>query len=164
LQKLSPNTNYTSTFHTLSHVVIRGYNKLVDRTWLILAPNLCHISIFGCAKLEKILSERKLGEITNVVGIPYLKPFLKLKTLALGYLPELKSIYWDALPFPVRKGIISPFWEAKIGGQLWNGRMKPLEILFYALSDIFPNEMYKILKTALCFVESLLYDISFLTE
>ncbi|MFQ6644298.1 hypothetical protein Gotur_017761 [Gossypium turneri] len=74
-------------------------------TWLILAPNLCHISIFGCAKLEEILSERKLREIADVVGIPYLKPFLKLKTLALGYLPELKSIYWDALPFPGLKSI-----------------------------------------------------------
>ncbi|KAG4196679.1 hypothetical protein ERO13_A06G186600v2 [Gossypium hirsutum] len=105
MEKLSPNTNYTSTFHTLSHVVIRGCNKLVDTTWLILAPNLCYISIFGCAKLEEILSERKLGEIADVVGIPYPKLFLKLKTLALGYLPELKSIYWDALPFPGLKSI-----------------------------------------------------------
>ncbi|KAG8489980.1 hypothetical protein CXB51_015564 [Gossypium anomalum] len=105
MEKLSPNTNYTSTFHTLSHVVIRGCNKLVDTTWLILAPNLCYISIFGCAKLEEILSERKLGETADVVGIPYPKPFLKLKTLALGYLPELKSIYWDALPFPNLKSI-----------------------------------------------------------
>lgn len=66
---------------------------MVDTTWLVLAPNLSCISIFGCAKLEEVLSERKVGETADVIGILYSRPFLKLKTLALGYLPELKSIY-----------------------------------------------------------------------
>ncbi|TYG66113.1 hypothetical protein ES288_D06G241600v1 [Gossypium darwinii] len=170
LQKLSSNTNYTSTFHTLSHVVIRGCNKLVDTTWLVLAPNLCHISIFGCAKLEEILSERKLGEIADVVGIPYLKPFLKLKTLALGYLPELKSIYWDALPFPGLKiislksisllsdcpklkklplNLDSAKWNqiTILGSKDWWATVEweneaTQDFFFCAFSDIFLNEIY----------------------
>ncbi|MBA0598609.1 hypothetical protein Gorai_008365, partial [Gossypium raimondii] len=53
--------------------------------------------------MEEILSEEKLGEVACVDGIPYLKPFLKLETLYLSCLPKLKSIYWDALPFPCLK-------------------------------------------------------------
>ncbi|KAK8559846.1 hypothetical protein V6N13_016579 [Hibiscus sabdariffa] len=54
----------------------------------------------GCAKMEEIMSERKLGEVADVVGNPYPTPFLKLEILCLFELPELKSIYSDALPFP----------------------------------------------------------------
>ncbi|MBA0877859.1 hypothetical protein Goshw_009871 [Gossypium schwendimanii] len=44
-----------------------------------------------------------LSEVASVIEIPYLTPFLKLETLELEFLPELKSIYWDALPFPCLK-------------------------------------------------------------
>ncbi|MBA0569171.1 hypothetical protein Golob_006626 [Gossypium lobatum] len=50
--------------------------------------------------MEEILSEGKLGEVAGVIGISDPKPFLKLETLSLQLLLKLKSIYWDALPFP----------------------------------------------------------------
>ncbi|XP_052885756.1 disease resistance protein RPS5-like [Gossypium arboreum] len=95
--------NYTSRFHTLSSVTIIGCNKLRDVTWLILAPNLRNLELYLCLKMEEILSEGKLGEVASVIGSPYPKPFLKLETLYLQFLPKLKSIYWDALPFPCLK-------------------------------------------------------------
>ncbi|MBA0663013.1 hypothetical protein Goklo_007066 [Gossypium klotzschianum] len=96
----------TSCFHTLSKVTIIGCNKLRDMTWLVLAPNLKTLSIIACAKMEEILSEGKLGEVAGVIGIPYLKPFLKLETLLLIGQPKLKGIYLNALPFPYLKQII----------------------------------------------------------
>ncbi|MBA0839871.1 hypothetical protein Goarm_005563, partial [Gossypium armourianum] len=53
--------------------------------------------------MEEILSEGKLGEVAGVIGISYPKPFLKLETLSLQLLLKLKSIEWDALPFPCFK-------------------------------------------------------------
>nr|KJB68107.1 hypothetical protein B456_010G225900 [Gossypium raimondii] len=105
MEKLSTSINYAPCFPTLNRVSILNCNKLTDVTWLILAPNLRFLSIYGCAKMEEILSEEKLGEVTDVVGIPNPKPFMKLETLDLGNLPELKSIYWDTLPFPCLKTI-----------------------------------------------------------
>ncbi|KAE8723621.1 DCC family protein [Hibiscus syriacus] len=61
--------------------------------------------ITGCAKMEEILSEGRLGDVADVLGIPYPTPFLNLQTLGLRELPELKSIYWDALPFLCLKRI-----------------------------------------------------------
>ncbi|MBA0818883.1 hypothetical protein Gohar_022147 [Gossypium harknessii] len=55
--------------------------------------------------MEEILNEGKLGEVVGVIGIPYPKPILKLETLNLRDLLKLKSIYWDALPFPCLKRI-----------------------------------------------------------
>ncbi|KAH1055164.1 hypothetical protein J1N35_033229 [Gossypium stocksii] len=96
----------TSCFHTLSTVQIKRCDKLKDVTWLILAPNLRSLLICSCTKMEEILSAGKLGEVADVVGIPYHKPFLKLEALDLRDLPNLKSIYWDALPFPCLKYIL----------------------------------------------------------
>ncbi|KAG4196661.1 hypothetical protein ERO13_A06G185200v2 [Gossypium hirsutum] len=95
--------NYTSRFHTLSSVTIIGCNKLRDVTWLILAPNLRNLELYLCLNMEEILSEGKLGEVASVIGSPYPKPFLKLETLYFQFLPKMKSIYWDALPFPCLK-------------------------------------------------------------
>ncbi|KAK8350656.1 hypothetical protein V6Z12_A06G223000 [Gossypium hirsutum] len=97
---VSSSTNYTSRFHTLSKVQIRGCSKLKDVTWVILAPNLRSLVVWQCIKMEEILSEEKLDEVAGVIGIPYPKPFLKLESLNLIYLPKLKRIYRDALPFP----------------------------------------------------------------
>ncbi|MBA0778300.1 hypothetical protein Gotri_006176, partial [Gossypium trilobum] len=74
-------------------------------TWLILTPNLRTLYIYWRAKMEEILNEGKLGEVVGVIGIPYPKPILKLETLNLRDLLKLKSIYWDALPFPCLKHI-----------------------------------------------------------
>ncbi|TYJ31546.1 hypothetical protein E1A91_A06G206600v1 [Gossypium mustelinum] len=97
LSSVSSSINYTSQFHKLSHVIINGCGKLTDTTWLIFVPNLRFLSISWCFKMEEILSEGKLGEVADKVGIPYPKLFLKLEMLKLCVLPELKSIYWDAV-------------------------------------------------------------------
>ncbi|KAK8674708.1 hypothetical protein V6N13_032814 [Hibiscus sabdariffa] len=103
--KVSPSTNGSSRFHTLREVSISGCFKLKDLTWLILVPNLRTLRIVWCVEMEEIASEGKLGEVADVVEIPYSTPFLKLETLELYRLRELKSIYWDALPFPCLKSI-----------------------------------------------------------
>ncbi|KAK8350563.1 hypothetical protein V6Z11_1Z043000 [Gossypium hirsutum] len=92
-----------SCYHTLSTVEIYECVKLKDMSWLILAPNLRNLKIYLCDKMEEILNEGKLGEVAGVIGIPYAKSFLKLETLYLFWLPKLKNIYWDALPFPCLK-------------------------------------------------------------
>ncbi|KAE8724280.1 putative Disease resistance protein family [Hibiscus syriacus] len=97
--------DYTSRFHALREVAISFCHKLKDVTWLILAPNLRSISLSHCAKMEEILSEGRVGEVADVVGILYPAPFLKLEIIFLCELPELKSIHWDALPFPCLKSI-----------------------------------------------------------
>ncbi|KAK8479882.1 hypothetical protein V6N13_032741 [Hibiscus sabdariffa] len=99
--RVPPGTNYTSRFHTLREVEFSGCDKLRDVTWLILAPNLRIVDIEHCEKMEEVLREGKLGKVADVVPTP----FLKLETLGLICLPELKSIYWDALPFPCLKRI-----------------------------------------------------------
>ncbi|TYG66102.1 hypothetical protein ES288_D06G240700v1 [Gossypium darwinii] len=100
---VSSSTNYTSYFHTLSQVRIFCCDNLRDITWLILAPNLRTLSVIACGKMEEILSGGKLGEVAGVIGISDPKPFLKLETLSLQLLLKLRSIYWDALPFPCLK-------------------------------------------------------------
>ncbi|KAK8546908.1 hypothetical protein V6N13_093947 [Hibiscus sabdariffa] len=96
--KVSPSTNGTSRFHTLREVSISGCHKLTDVTWLILVPNLRTLRVVWCVEMEEIVSKGKLGEVADV-------PFVKLETLELYRLRELKSIYWDALPFPCLKSI-----------------------------------------------------------
>ncbi|OMO54373.1 Disease resistance protein [Corchorus capsularis] len=92
-----PNTPW---FNTLNKVYIVGCPKLREMTWLIVAPTLTWLLVTGCSKMVEIMSERKLSEIVGVEGISYSTPFAKLRSLYLRDLPELKSIYWDALPFP----------------------------------------------------------------
>ncbi|GMJ14262.1 RPS5-like 1 [Hibiscus trionum] len=103
--KVGKELNYAPRFHTLREVQITDCGSLTDVTWLILAPNLRSLKLWGCLKMEEILSKDKLAEIADVVGTPYPTPFLKLQVFSLSSLPELKSIYWDALPFPCLKCI-----------------------------------------------------------
>ncbi|KAH1055082.1 hypothetical protein J1N35_033147 [Gossypium stocksii] len=100
---VSSSTNYTSRFHTLSTIQFFECENLRDVTWLILAPNLRTLQIGECFDVEEILSEGKLGEVAGVIGIPYPKLFLKLESLYLTHLLKLRSIYWDAPPFPCLK-------------------------------------------------------------
>lgn len=72
--------------------------KLREVTWLVFAPNLKCIHIANCHFMQEIISARKLGEVPELIG--NLKPFAKLQYLRLRALPSLKSIYWNALPFP----------------------------------------------------------------
>ncbi|XVF11350.1 hypothetical protein REPUB_Repub08aG0020100 [Reevesia pubescens] len=91
-------------FQSLSDVHIDGCSKLRDITWLILAPDLRKLVVLECEKMEEIINERKMSKVAEVVETSSL--FAKLSTLYLGYLPELKSIYWDALPFSCLKRIL----------------------------------------------------------
>nr|KJB70581.1 hypothetical protein B456_011G081200 [Gossypium raimondii] len=74
-------------FQSLVKVHIPGCSTLRDITWLILAQNLRHFIVIDCHKMEEIINEIKLSQIAEM------------------YLPELKSIYKDALPFPCMKDI-----------------------------------------------------------
>nr|KJB12459.1 hypothetical protein B456_002G019100 [Gossypium raimondii] len=53
--------------------------------------------------LEEIISEEKLGEVTELKG--NLNLFSKLERLLLEDLPKLKTIYHHALPFPQLKEV-----------------------------------------------------------
>ncbi|XVF11253.1 hypothetical protein REPUB_Repub08aG0010700 [Reevesia pubescens] len=90
-------------FQSLRNLYIEKCSKLRDITWLILAPNLSVLGVTGCEKMEEIIDERKLSQVAEVVETSSL--FAKLETLYLRVLPELKSIYWDALPFSCLKVI-----------------------------------------------------------
>ncbi|XVF24830.1 hypothetical protein REPUB_Repub13aG0161700 [Reevesia pubescens] len=90
-------------FQSLVNVSISGCSKLRDLTWLLLAPNLRHFIVIDCHRMEEIINEMKLSQMVELVGT--LTPLAKLKSLNLRYLPELKSIYREALPFPCMKDI-----------------------------------------------------------
>ncbi|XP_022734638.1 probable disease resistance protein At5g63020 [Durio zibethinus] len=90
-------------FQSLHHVYIYACPKLRDITWLILAPNLRAVDVVDCNEMEEIISEVKLSQVEELVGT--LTPFVSLEYLTLDYLPELKGIYRNALPFPCMKKI-----------------------------------------------------------
>ncbi|XVF11263.1 hypothetical protein REPUB_Repub08aG0011700 [Reevesia pubescens] len=91
-------------FQSLREVFIARCSKLRDITWLILAPNLRFFDVIECGKMEEIINEKKLSQVAVVVETSSL--FAKLETLSFQLLPELKSIYWDALPFSSLKKIV----------------------------------------------------------
>ncbi|VVA91081.1 unnamed protein product [Arabis nemorensis] len=94
------NTSLTSPcFPYLSKVLITGCDGLKDLTWLLFAPNLTHLNVWSSSQVEEIISKEKasmilIGNEADAV------PFRKLEYIHLWDLPELKSIYWSALPFP----------------------------------------------------------------
>ncbi|XVE89126.1 hypothetical protein DITRI_Ditri19aG0125600 [Diplodiscus trichospermus] len=90
-------------FKNLVTVIIYRCSKLKDITWVILAPNLRYLYVIYCDKMEEIISETKLSQVTVLVGT--LNPFAELESLYLAYLPELRSIYRDALPFSCIKEV-----------------------------------------------------------
>ncbi|XP_017978217.1 PREDICTED: probable disease resistance protein At1g12280 [Theobroma cacao] len=103
---LSPTNSNTITprFHALSKISIFNCPKLRNLTWLIFAPNLTQLKVGLCLRMEEIISE--VSEVANVVGISNPSPFAKLEWLHLQILFDLKSIYWDTLPFPCLTDII----------------------------------------------------------
>lgn len=86
-------------FNSLHKVSIVNCSKLEDLTWVALAPNLEILWISRCSNMVEIIRQEKLGE-----GI--LNAFQKLEVLRLVSLPQLKSIYPNALPFPYLKEIV----------------------------------------------------------
>ncbi|XVE92488.1 hypothetical protein REPUB_Repub01dG0101500 [Reevesia pubescens] len=90
-------------FQSLGDVFIALCSKLREVTWLILAPNLRRLHVSQCEKMEEIINERKLSQVAELVDTSSL--FAKLDSLYLRLMPELKSIYCDALPFSCLKYI-----------------------------------------------------------
>ncbi|TYI05419.1 hypothetical protein ES332_A10G087300v1 [Gossypium tomentosum] len=87
-----PVVEHQMCFQSLVKVYISGCSTLRDITWLILAQNLRHFIVINCHKMEEIINEIKLSQIAEM------------------YLPELKSIYKDALPFSCMKDIHVYAW------------------------------------------------------
>ncbi|KAL0884847.1 hypothetical protein Bca101_008828 [Brassica carinata] len=97
IEKTSWNKSLTSPCFSNLTLVIIGYCKgLKDLTWLLFAPNLTHLHVSNSGKLEDIISKEKAGSVLSENNII---PFQKLEWLSLINLLELKSIYWNALPF-----------------------------------------------------------------
>ncbi|KAF8401762.1 hypothetical protein HHK36_012708 [Tetracentron sinense] len=80
-------------FQNLNFVLIDNCNTLKDLTWLFGTPNLQILRLFNCMGIEEIIC----GEVAEVEE---LNTFSRLKSIWFEDLPELKSIYWHALPFP----------------------------------------------------------------
>ncbi|XP_017978284.1 PREDICTED: probable disease resistance protein At5g63020 [Theobroma cacao] len=85
-------------FNNLQRVSVDNCIRLGDLTWLMLAPNLASLCISRCSQIKEIISTAKCGRLAEVL-LGSIKPFEKLEVLHLSYLPELKCIYQDPLPF-----------------------------------------------------------------
>ncbi|KAG2260763.1 hypothetical protein Bca52824_080057 [Brassica carinata] len=96
IEKTPWNKSLTSPcFSNLTQVNIRDCKGLKDLTWLLFVRNLTHLHVLWSWQLEDIISKEKAGNVleNNII------PFQKLEVLILVTLPQLKSIYWNALPF-----------------------------------------------------------------
>eukprot|EP00257_Ricinus_communis_P015769 XP_015573742.1 putative disease resistance protein At4g10780 isoform X1 [Ricinus communis] len=98
LQELSITIRHASVLHLFLD------SQKLDLTWLILAPNLANLVVSSCEELEQVISSEKLGEVLD--GDEKLNPFWRIELLTLQKLPRLKSIYWNALPFPFLEEIV----------------------------------------------------------
>ncbi|XP_052887789.1 LOW QUALITY PROTEIN: probable disease resistance protein At5g63020 [Gossypium arboreum] len=85
-------------FHSLQFVSLCYCTRLKDVSWIIFAPNLLGLFIISCQGLEEIINEEKLDEVTKSKADGNL--FSKLEVFYLKDLPEMKTIYRHALPFP----------------------------------------------------------------
>ncbi|KAF3586108.1 hypothetical protein F2Q69_00026537 [Brassica cretica] len=86
-------------FSNLSDVQIRECDGLKDLTWLLFAPNLTTLYVFESKQLEEIISKDKAASVLEETRNDTVVPFNNLEIIFLVDLPELKSIFWSALPF-----------------------------------------------------------------
>ncbi|CAN7098305.1 unnamed protein product [Brassica rapa subsp. narinosa] len=86
-------------FSNLVEVRIGTCDGLKDLTWLLLAPNLTSLCVLQSKQLEEIISKDKAASILEETRNDTVVPFNNLKIIFLADLPELKSIFWSALPF-----------------------------------------------------------------
>ena len=91
-----------SNFHNLVRVNISGC-RFLDLTWLIYAPSLESLMVFSCPEMEEIIGSDEYGD--SEIDQQNLSIFSRLVTLQFDDLPNLKSIYKRALPFPSLKEI-----------------------------------------------------------
>ncbi|XP_010654604.1 probable disease resistance protein At5g63020 [Vitis vinifera] len=91
-----------SNFHNLVKVFIMGC-RFLNLTWLIYAPSLEFLSVRASWEMEEIIGSDEYGD--SEIDQQNLSIFSRLVTLQLEDLPNLKSIYKRALPFPSLKEI-----------------------------------------------------------
>ncbi|KAL6334008.1 hypothetical protein AAG906_000059 [Vitis piasezkii] len=86
-----------NSFHSLSWLRVKRCSRLKDLTWLVFAPNLKVLTIIDCDQMQEVIGTGKCGE--SAENGENLNPFVRLQILELDDLPQLKSIFWKALPF-----------------------------------------------------------------
>ncbi|KAJ9692603.1 hypothetical protein PVL29_011594 [Vitis rotundifolia] len=86
-----------NSFHSLGTLGVGGCSRLKDLTWLVFAPNLKVLAISMCDQMQEVIGISKCAESAG--NGENLSPFAKLQVLELTDLPQLKSIFWNALPF-----------------------------------------------------------------
>ena len=86
-----------NSFHSLVAVGIERCSRLKNLTWLVFAPNLKNLEIYDCHQMQEVISTGECGE--SAENGENLSPFVVLQKLYLVDLPQLKSIFWKALPF-----------------------------------------------------------------
>ncbi|XP_034695558.1 disease resistance protein SUMM2-like [Vitis riparia] len=91
-----------SNFHNLVYVFIAGC-RFLDLTWLIYAPSLESLCVLQSLETEEIIGGDEYGD--SEIEEQNLSIFSRLVKLKLFDLPNLKSIYRRALPFPSLKEI-----------------------------------------------------------
>ncbi|KAJ9692931.1 hypothetical protein PVL29_011853 [Vitis rotundifolia] len=109
-QGFSPGHISNSNFHNLVYVRIEGC-QFLDLTWLIYAPSLELMLVVGCKEMEEIVGGDQYGE--SYIEQQNLCIFSRLVALRLFKLPNLKSIYRWALPFPSLTKIVVWLSKAK---------------------------------------------------
>ena len=92
-----------SNFHNLVYVCIEGC-RFLDLTWLIYAPSLECMLVFKSKEMEEIIGGDECGE--SEFEQQNLRIFSRLVALWLFKLPNLRSIFRWALPFPFLTKII----------------------------------------------------------
>ncbi|KAK6914995.1 Leucine-rich repeat [Dillenia turbinata] len=90
-------------FQNLRILNIYDCSRLADLTWLVYVPNLEILVVQKCNRLEAIMQSQEGHRAFQVAENFY--PFSCLTTLVLWNLPELKSIFGSALPFPCLREI-----------------------------------------------------------
>ncbi|XP_065850677.1 probable disease resistance protein At5g63020 isoform X2 [Euphorbia lathyris] len=108
LKEINGNLHYSELpregcFERLQKVCLGNCLSLQDLSWVILVPNLTVLMVKCCEDMEEIISDARMGELSE--GREDLKPFAKLESLTLESLPNLESIYSKVLPFPCLKKI-----------------------------------------------------------
>ncbi|CAL9010403.1 unnamed protein product [Prunus brigantina] len=89
-------TRNPSCFHGLQFVEVVDCTNLKSLHWLVFAPNLSHLHVYGCSKMTTILGLERT-ETTS---------FAKLTVLRLSKLPHLWRICENPLPVPFLKKIL----------------------------------------------------------
>ncbi|KAK6912182.1 Leucine-rich repeat [Dillenia turbinata] len=90
-------------FQNLRILNIKDCSRFADLTWLVYVPNLEILMVQKFSRLEAIIQSQE-GQRVFQVGENF-NPFSSLATLVLWNLPELKSIFGSALPFPCLREI-----------------------------------------------------------